>query len=66
MAQLCKASVAIYLMATEAYAAAMNEAIESASRAEAECDALVARVAKLEAALSAVATAAGDCALPQS
>jgi hypothetical protein len=47
-------------MATEAYAAAMNEAIESASRAEDLSDALVARVAEMEAVLSAVATAAED------
>eukprot|EP01047_Picozoa_sp_COSAG01_P042427 COSAG01_NODE_3705_length_5777_cov_19.676118_2_plen_112_part_00 len=47
-------------MATEAYAAAMNEAIESVSRAEAERDVLVAHVAEMEATLLAVTTAAKD------
>ena len=39
---------------TEQYATAMEEAIESATKAEAERDAALARVAELEGALSAV------------
>ena len=39
---------------TEEYATAMEEAIESATKAESERDAALARVAELEAAISAV------------